>query len=135
MLLIGAPGVAKDRAAATPLFEKGAAQGHAGSVLRHPASAAIKGDGKSPPDIEKTLICFVVRRKRATMTGTIPMACKCATDAASRSTSPPRADGWSAPPKGGGVALEVEYAIMLFNGMGVDWGRGQWLKSRSPGGR
>jgi len=88
MLLIGAPGVAKDRAAAAALFEKAAAQGHAGA-LYNLGVMAIEGDGKSPPDFARPPICFVVRRKRATMTAPIPMACCCVTDAASLSISPP----------------------------------------------
>jgi uncharacterized protein len=116
-LLTGAPGVAKDRAAAKTLLEKAAAQGHAGA-LYNLGVMAIEGDG-SGPDFAKAADLF----RRSAEAGN---------DDGSYSYGVLLRDGRGVPlditaaahwlkraADGGIIAGQVEYAIMLFNGVGV----------------
>jgi TPR repeat protein len=116
-LLTGAPGVAKDRAAAKVLLEKAAAQGHAGA-LYNLGVMAIEGEG-SGPDFAKAAVLF----RRSAEAGD---------DDGSYSYGVLLRDGRGIPldiagaahwlkkaADGGIIAGQVEYGIMLFNGVGV----------------
>ena len=112
-------GEPKDRAAARALFEKAAAQGHAGA-LYNLGVLAIQGDETAKPDFAKAGEYF----KRAADAGD---------DNGAYSYGVLLRDGKGVPldtalaalwlkraADGGIIAGQVEYAIMLFNGIGVE---------------
>jgi TPR repeat protein len=119
ILLTGAGGATKDRAAAAALFAEAAAQGHPGA-LYNLGVMALEGEDKQKPDFAKAADLF----KRAAELGDGDAAYSYGVllrsgrgvpldTAAGASWLKRAADA-------GVVAGEIEYAIMLFNGEGVD---------------
>ncbi len=119
MLLDGAPGVPKDRAAAKAQFEKAAAQGHPGA-LYNLGVLAIEGRRiRQSPTSPRRRDYFrrAARRRRRQRRLFLWRA-------AARGTGVPLDIAESArwlkrAADGGIIAGQVEYAIMLFNGVGV----------------
>jgi hypothetical protein len=112
-------GEAKDKVVARGLFEKAAAQGHAGA-LYNLGVLAIQGDDSAKPDFAKAADYF----KRAADAGDDNGAYSYGVllrDGKGVPLDTALAAAWLKRAADGGIiAGQVEYAIMLFNGIGVE---------------
>ena len=119
LLLTGAEGVPKDRAAAAALFEKAAAQGHAGALYNLGVMAiegeAILGPRFRPRGGDVPALGRGRRRRRRLFLR------RAAARRPRRSPRHRRRRAWlERAADAGMIAGQVEYAIMLFNGVGVE---------------
>jgi hypothetical protein len=119
LLLDGAPGVTRDRAAATAQFEKAAAQGYA-SALYNLGVLALEVEPPATPDFAKAAGYF----KRAAELGEGNAAYSYAVQLkGGKGVALDMAESakwFKRAADAGIIAGQVEYAIMLFNGVGVE---------------
>ena len=122
--LLSGAGVAPDKAAARRRIHRTPPTGPSRRALQSRRAGAAGRARTASPTSPPPPPISAARRRPATATPPIPMACCCArakafaldTDAAAMWLKRAADDGI--------IAGQVEYAIMLFNGVGVEQGRG-----------
>ena len=119
LLLDGAPGIPRDRAAATALFEKAGAKGDA-AALYNLGVLALEVEPPAKPDFSKAAGYF----KRAADLGDGNAAYSYAVQLKDGKGVPldtaESARWFKRAAESGIIAGQVEYAIMLFNGVGME---------------
>ena len=123
LLLDGADGVPKDRAAAKALFEKAAAQGLA-SALYNLGVLALEATTRPRPIAPRRPTIFGARPRRATATRAYSYGVLLRQGQGVPLDIAKSAQWLKRSADAGIIAGQVEYAIMLFNGVGVA-GRGR----------
>ena len=118
LLLEGADGVPKDRAAAKQQFERAAAKNHPGALYNLGVMALVSANGRTP-DFAAAAQYFLKSAKAGDDNGAYSYGVMLREG---KGVPPDIAEGahWLKRAADGGIiAGQVEYAIMLFNGEGV----------------